>query len=210
MPLLFSVTHLMRQIEAILSRDGGNCGIFACAGAVMEVVSLTLRRQVAVSYATAVQRAFSSILLSFSPIFGHSDVNSPVPPPTPLQISLFLLSIPSSLRVVFLSLILPKECASNEAFVFVQWAGTGSKLNRMFSPRCRPSASPASQSALRLFHYLPYPHPTATAGMLPIVCEGCFDRVQLFQERVRVPTSLSTIRSTYRKTTRMCLGCLSN
>lgn len=43
----------MGQIEAVLSCDGGNRGV--CASAVMEVISLILRRQDAVSGAIVVQ-----------------------------------------------------------------------------------------------------------------------------------------------------------
>lgn len=64
---MFSLKHLMGQMEAILSRDGGNCGVLACAGAVMEVISLILRRQDAVSSATAV---FPPSFCLFLPIFG--------------------------------------------------------------------------------------------------------------------------------------------
>lgn len=99
---MFLVKHLIGQIEAILSRDGANCGICTCVGVEMEVISLILRRWDAVSGAAVVQR-FSSVLPSFSPVFNRSDVSSPASPPPLLLISLFHLGIPSSLRAVFLS-----------------------------------------------------------------------------------------------------------
>lgn len=99
----------------------------------------------------------------------------------PPLISLFHLSpLPPSCSCCFPLLILPKECARNEAFVFVQWAGAGSKLNWMFSPRFRSSYSPASPRTLCLVHYLK--HPRHNPPYCAHQYEGCcFDSMQLFQ-----------------------------
>lgn len=168
MPLMFSVTHLMRQIEAILSRDGGNCGIFACAGAVMEVDSLILRRQDAVSYATAVQRAFSSILLSFSPIFGHSDVSSPAPPPppcrSPCSISASLLpsvsfSSPSSFRRNVR--VMKPLCLYSEPAPVQNWIGCS---RHAAAPL--PLLPPRALFAFSIISHIPTPPPLLECSLL--------------------------------------------
>lgn len=172
MPLMFSVAHLMRQIEAILSRDGGNCGIFACAGAVMEVVSLILRRQDAVSYATTVQRAFSSVLLSFSPIFGHSEVSSPAPtpPPTPppcrspCSISASLLpsvsfSSPSSFRRNVR--VMKPLCLYSEPAPVQNWIGCS---RRAAAPL--PLLPPRALFAFSIISPIPTPPPLLECSLL--------------------------------------------
>lgn len=109
-------------------------------------------------------------------VFGCSDVSSPV---SPADLLVPAQSSPPSCPCCFPLLILPKECARNEAFVFVQWAGAGSKLNWMFSPCFRSSYSPASPHTLCLVHYLQ--HPCHNPPYCAHQYEGCcFDSMQLF------------------------------
>lgn len=109
-------------------------------------------------------KVFSPFLRLFPPFLIVLMLAHLHPPPAPPADLLVPSQHPFFPPCCFPLLILAKECTRNEAFVFVQWASAGSKLNRMFSPRCPPPSSPASPSALHLFHYLQCPppyHPTA-------------------------------------------------
>lgn len=85
--------------------------------------------------------------------FGHSGVSSPVTPVDQLVPS----QSPSLAPCFFPFLNLPKECSHNETFVFVQWAGVGSKWNWMFSPHLLSSYYQYSLRTLSLGYYLEHP-----------------------------------------------------
>lgn len=144
----------------------------------MEAISLIrTRRWDAVSGITVVQKGFSSILLSFLPhprflwvrMLAHLHCLPPL-----MLISLFHLSIPSSLRAIFFSssfrrnvCVMKPLCLYSEPAPVQNWIGCS---RHTAAPL--PLLPPHVLFAFSIISRFPptTPHRTATVGILPIVC----------------------------------------